>query len=243
MLNFLRKVALALIVPIVAFGGPAVASAAAPGGFEMGDFYRGMNDTKATAFMDPVSADPCDTVTLKMRLHNPGPSIVHNVNVQASVPSGKGTSFSSVATVTAADSDPQTVTDSVAINVSKSTTINYVPGSTELLDAHDGVIKTLPDGAIQSGVNIGDVGVSTEQKRFVEFKLKLSCEETPPVTPPNTPQTPVTPQTPSTPSTPASLPATGPEALASGVMGSGALGYGVRRWLVSRRALRDALKR
>lgn len=188
---------------------PAVAYADAAGQIETGDFYYGKNDTKNSAYGDPVLAGPCEVITLKMRLHNPGPSALHNVNVKATVPSGTGTSFSSVATVSAADGDPQVVTDSVAIKLSKSLKISYVPGSSQLLDAHSGVIKTLADGAIQSGVNIGDVGVSIEQKRFVQFKLKTDCPK-PPVTPPETPPT-----TPPTVTTVTSLPNTGPGSVAA----------------------------
>ncbi len=341
----LFKKATLLIAFVATMVVSPLALAAVPGGFEMGDFYRAKNDTKGGDFSDPVSAAPCDALTLRMRLHNPGPSAVNNVNVKATIPSGTGTSFSSLATVTAADADPQTVTDTVAIQVSQSAKINYVPGSSQLLDANGGVLQTLPDGALQSGVNIGNVGVSTQQKRFVQFKLKLDCPETP-VCPPGTTGTPpncVTPPVknvvcdmlsaeiigsskvpakvkftakgtasggatingysfnfgdgPSSdsqsnviehtyakageykatvqvksslgttaisqncsvtikvtedqppvvtpPETPTvkggSLPSTGPEAAISGIFGTGALGYGIRKWLMSRRAVSDLL--
>jgi hypothetical protein len=43
--------------------------------------------------------------------------------------------------------------------------------------------------------------------------------------------------------TASNLPDTGSETLLGGAMGLGTLGYGVRAWAISRKSLRDALKR
>lgn len=229
MIKALKIVAVSAAVPAIVLGSASQVFAAAAGQFETGDFYYGKNDTKNSDFVDPVTADPCDTITLKMRLHNPGPSQLNDVTVKATVPSGEGSSFSSVATVTAPNGDPQVVTDSVAIKLSKSAKINYIPGSTQLLDAHSGAIKTLPDGAIQNGVDIGNVGVSIEQKRFVQFKLKVECPTKPPVTPPVTPVTPTTPK---------ELPKTGAGDVIATVAGATILGAIAHRLFTSRRLSR-----
>jgi hypothetical protein len=229
MIKALKIAAVSVAVPAIVLGSVPQVFAAAAGQFETGDFYYGKNDTKNSDYVDPVTADPCDTITLKMRLHNPGPSELHDVNVKATVPSGEGTSFSSVATVTAPDGDPQVVTDSVAIKLSKSAKISYIAGSTQLLDAHSGAISTIPDGAIQNGVNIGNVGVSIEQKRFVQFKLKVDCPTPPPVTPPTTPTTPTNPVAPK------ELPKTGAGDVVAVVAGATILGAIAHRLFTSRR--------
>lgn len=230
MFRVLKTVAAVIAVPAIVFSTSSVALATAAGQFETGDFYYGKNVTKNSGYVDPVQADACgDVITLKMRLHNPGPSALHNVNVKATLPTGTGTSFSSLATVYAADGDPQTVTDTVAIKSSKEATLSYVSGSSQLLDAHSGFLKTLPDGSLQSGVNIGDVGVSIEQKRFVQFNVKVDCP-TPPVTPPTPPVTP--PATP--PVVGKSLPNTGPGDVAGLFVGTSVLG-GAGHYLFTRR--------
>jgi hypothetical protein len=98
-------------------------------------------------------------------------------------------------------------------------------------------MQNLADGIVGGSVNIpGGVGVSTEQKRFVQFSAKLDCP-TPPVTPPKTPENPK--NTPSTPvHTPAAIPSTGPAEIVSGFTGVTALGYGIRRYLESRNILK-----
>ncbi len=210
--------------------------AASPGQLAGGDNYLVKNLTQGGAYANNVSATCKDEVQFSMQLSNTEYGALNNVTFKATLPSGGGTS---TATATTSLGGTTGTSDTASVTLGANQTISYEAGSTVLYDGNGGVIQTLGDGVTNGGVNIGTIDGSTTE--FVNFKAKVNCE-TPPVTPPVTPPTPKTPTQP-TPSTPASLPATGPEALASGVMGSGALGYGVRRWLVSRRALRDALKR
>lgn len=242
--SLILSVTTALIVPVAALGP---VSAAAVGQIGGGDIYRVRNVTKNTDFTDPVSADLCDTVQFKVRIHNPGPDVLNNVVVKATLDSGVSTSHSSKVTVTADNANPSSTTDTAGVNLSKAGSLTYVPGSTELLDAHDSKLSTLPDGILNSGVNIGSVGVSTEQKRFVQFEAKTNCPTpkcthnctpptcthncTPPVTPPSTP--------PTTPATPTTLVNTGPGDVIgafSAVTVAGALGY---RLYLSRRLARQ----
>jgi uncharacterized repeat protein (TIGR01451 family) len=217
--SLVLSIATAVIVPIVGITGAA--SAAAVGQIGGGDIYRVRNVTKNTDFTDPVNADLCDTVQFKVRIHNPGPDTLNNVKVKATLDSGEATSHSSKITITADNANPSTTTDTAGVNLSKAGSLNYVAGSTELLDAHNTKLSNLPDGILGSGVNIGNVGVSIEQKRFVQFEAKTNCP-TPPETPPSTPPT-----TPSTPA-PTKLVNTGPgetAALFAVAMIAGTLGY------------------
>ena len=194
------------IAVIAAISLPAAVLAAPAGQIEGGDIYRVRNVTKNTDFTDPTSADKCEVVQFKVRIHNPGPDALTSVNVKATLPAGAATSHSSQVTVTAENANPAVTTDTAGVNLSQSLAIKYVPGSTELLDANNSKLSTLPDTITTSGVTVGTVGVSTEQKRFVQFKAKFDCPETPVCKKDCT-----TPQPPKeTPATPESLPNTGP---------------------------------
>lgn len=239
--SLVLSMATAVVVPVVGLTG--VASATAVGQIEGGDIYRVRNVTKNTDFTDPVNADLCETVQFKVRIHNPGPDSLNNVNVKATLDSGKSKTHSSKVTITASNANPSSTTDTAGVNLSKAGSLNYISGSTELLDAHSSKLKDLPDGILNSGVNIGSVGVSTEQKRYVQFEAKSNCPPpkpeckkncTPPVTPP--PSTP--PSTP-TPAAPTKLVNTGPGDVAAAfavATVAGTLGY---RLYLSRRLARQ----
>ncbi len=174
----------------------------AAGQIEGGNIYRVRNVTQNTDFTDPVSASRCEVVQFRVRIHNPGPDPLTEVNVHATLPSSAGTSHSSTVTVSSPDAVPTSVTDTAGVTLNESLSIAYVPGSTQLLDPSGSVISTLPDTITTSGVSIGTVGVSTEQRRSVQFSAQLNCPETPTcpegtsgtypecVTPPETPTTP-----------------------------------------------------
>ncbi|HEY1064404.1 MAG TPA: hypothetical protein VGE30_03900 [Candidatus Saccharimonadales bacterium] len=176
------------VVPVMAFSGSAMA--AGMGQTEGGDIYRVKNVTKNIDFIDTVNATCGDTVQFKVRIHNPGPSKINNVKVVATLPSAAATSFTSQVTVSAPDADPLSTSDTATVKSDKTAKLSYINGSTELLGAHNAKMSTLPDTITTTGVTITDgVGVSTEEKRFVQFSAKLNCETTP-VTPPTTPNKP-----------------------------------------------------
>lgn len=184
----LFKLALALaIVPVIAFAPPA--SALVQSAVEGGDIYRVKNVTKNVDFVDPASADACDVLLYKVRIHNPGPTeTLTNVRVQAAFQTASSTQNTSIITVRADNASPSNTSDTATVNISSAQNLTYVSGSTQLLDANGAVISTLPDGITQGGVSIGNVGVSINEKRFVQFQEKVNCPT--PVTP-----TPVTPTT------------------------------------------------
>jgi hypothetical protein len=156
------------------------AAAANEGQIASGNIYRVKNLTAGGDFGDPINADKCQELQYKVRLHNPGPGIVHQVNIKVNLPATSATSNVSTATITAADADPGTVSDTATVNLSSAQTISYENGTTQLLDANNNLLNGLPDGITQGGINIGNVGVSLTEIRFVQFKAKISCPETPP---------------------------------------------------------------
>jgi hypothetical protein len=206
---------------------------AASGQITGGDNYLVRNVTDNGKFMDPASADKCETVQFKVRIHNDGPDPVKNVNVKASLTDAASTTHSSTVTVTSTDSNPAERKDTAAVKLSESLKLNYVAGTTELLDANGGKISTLPETIFTSGVNIDQIGVSTQQKRYVQFQAKVDC---PGQGAPETPQTPVTPEQ------PAALPETGPEAGLAALAGSGAMAYAVNAYRKSRRSLSNSFR-
>ena len=171
-LTALATVGFALVGTVQAIGEGQIAG---------GNFYTVRNVTKAGAYADTISADKCDTLKYSIRLHNPGPGVVNNVNVRVNLPTSVSTSNTSTATITSQNSDPASVNDTAKVNITSAQKINYIAGSSVLLDANGNVVQALSDQLVNgSGVNIGEVKVSLQQIRFVQFQAKLDCSTTPP---------------------------------------------------------------
>lgn len=251
------------LVPVVAFSN---VSALAAGQIEGGDIYRVKNVTKGGDFTDPATATCGDTVQFKVRIHNPGPDALTGVKVGATLPAAAATSHSSTVTVSATNANPGSTSDTAGVNLDKAGTLGYVAGSTELLDANNAKLQNLADGIVGGSVDVpGGVGVSTEQKRFVQFQAKVNCP-TPPEEPKNIQVcelstkkvitikesdfdaakhskdltkcnvTPTTPVTPVTPAAPQVLAATGPVETFAQIVGVTALAGAISYYIRSRRA-------
>lgn len=255
MIKALKIAVAALAVPAMIASTPVMATEA--GQIEGGDIYRVKNITKGGEFTDPVNATCGETVQFRVRIHNPGPDALTGVTASATLSTVESMSHSSNMTVSATNANPQSTSDSAAVKTDKASRISYVAGSTQLLDANGGVMQNLADGIVGGSVTIPNgVGVSTEQKRFVQFNAKVDCpqpptdvcpnipgdqKEVPPgytkdaqgncVTPPKTPENPKNAPV----HTPATLPSTGAAEVLSGMTGASALGYGVQRYIASRR--------
>lgn len=176
------------IVSVVALTFIALlpAQAAVQPSVEGGDIYRVRNITKNTDFTDPASADKCDQLQYRVRIHNPGPDTpLQGVVVKAVLPAAASTQNVSTVTVTADNASPSSVSDTATVNLSTAQKITYVPGSTQILNAQGGVISTTGDVTSGAGVNIGNVGISVNERRFVQFKASVDCPQQPPCTPPN----------------------------------------------------------
>lgn len=179
------RVKLSLITLATLFFGSlalalGVVNAEGEGQIEGGNIYRVRNVTEGGDFTDPANADACDIVQYKVRIHNPGPGALSQVTVKATLPAGAASSHTSTVTVSAQNADPASTSDTAVLNLSSAQGISYISGSTELLNPSGGVINGLPDGITQGGISIGNVGVSIDQLRFVQFKAKINCPEQPP---------------------------------------------------------------
>lgn len=228
MFTLIKKASAVLAIAAVIFTGPV---AAAAGQIEGGNIYRVRNVSQNGAFTDPASATCGDTVQFRVRIHNPGPDTINGVTATATLPNEKGTSHSSTMTISSADANPTSISDTAGVKTDKESTIAYVAGSTQLLDANGSVMQNLGDGIVGGGVSVPNgVGVSTQQMRFVQFSAKLNCETNPGCTVNCTPG-----ETPKTGVTPSAIASTGPAEVLSSVAGTGALGYGVARYAASRR--------
>lgn len=215
----------AVTVPVIAFGAPVLAAAA--GQIEGGDIYRVRNVTKSGDFTDPASAACGETVQFKVRIHNPGPDALTGVKVAATLPSGEATSHSSKVTVSASNANPASTSDTTGVKLASAGKLSYVAGSTELLDANNSKLSTLNDGIVSGGVSLTDgVGVSVDQKRFVQFQARVVCEK------PVTPEEKVTPKAPETPKV---IPSTGPADLVGGLVGVASVATAASYYVASRR--------
>lgn len=226
-MNFnLKTSAVAAVAAVSLVATPVMAA----GQIEGGNIYRVKNDTQNTTFGDPITAKPCEVVTFKVRIHNPGPDPINNVNVKATLSGETGTSHSSTVTVTSADANPTQMTDTATVKLSSAAKLTYVNNSTQILDTNGGVIQSLTGSDIlNGGVTVSSVGVSTQQIRFVQFKAQIDC----PTTTTEQPKTPATPAA----AQPTTLPETGPEAGLAAMAGTGILGYAAMAYRRSKRAL------
>lgn len=162
-------------LPVLAFSSVAIAVEQPTGQIEGGNIYRVKNVTQNGDFVDPASAACGDTVQFRVRIHNVGAYALENVKVQATLPSQAATLHSSQMTVSA--SNGNTITDTAGVNLSESAKLTYVSGSTELLDANQAKLSTLADGIVGGGITLADnIGVSTQQKRSVQFSAKVTCD-------------------------------------------------------------------
>ncbi len=160
---------------------PSAYAATLPG-IEGGDIYRVRNVTKNSAFTDPAAADKCEEVQYRVRIHNPGPDqALNNVTVQATIPSAAATQNVSTVIVRAANASPTTVTDTANVTLPAAYKITYVPGSSQLLDSAGNIIRSIGDVTSGSGVDIGTVGISINERRFVQFSAKVDCPKPPEV--------------------------------------------------------------
>jgi LPXTG-motif cell wall-anchored protein len=173
------------VISAVLIATPVFAGALV-GQIEGGDIFWAKNVTQGSGFVDPASATCGNTVQFRARIHNPGPDALQNVTVKATpISTAKANSFSSVVSITADNvvgGMTEAVTDTAGVNLDQVAQLKYTAGSVELLDANGAKLRSLGDSLFTSGVNIGEVGVSTQQKRFVQFSAQVVCDVPP--TPP-----------------------------------------------------------
>jgi uncharacterized repeat protein (TIGR01451 family) len=187
MSRLLRSAVAALaVVPVLAISATAVA--AGGGQIEGGDIYRVQNNTKGSDFVDSANADAGDTLTYKVRIHNPGQECLSNTVVKAALPTGANQKNVSTITVHADNATTNNISDTATVNVSSAQKIDFVPGSVQLLDANGALLSKVSDSAVNgNGANIGQVCISINNKRFVQFQAKVEKPAAPTPTPAPTP--------------------------------------------------------
>ncbi|MEK7561959.1 MAG: hypothetical protein AAB541_03810 [Patescibacteria group bacterium] len=238
MLRFLKLATALAVVPIIAFAAPALA--VGEGQIESGDIYRIKNITKNIDFVDPANADSCNLLEYKVRIHDPGPGFLTNVNVWVDLPSGADTNNISTIVVSAQNANPLSTFDTATLNLSSAQGVSYVNGTTQLLDASGNVIQNLPDGITQAGIAIGNVGVSFNNRKYVQFQARVSCPAPVPTPTPTPTPTPAAPTKPTTKpvvtvaSSTKALPDTGPGDVAAIFAGVSAIA-GAGHYFVTRR--------
>lgn len=161
----------AIAAAALMYVSPAAAAYAAQ--IEQGDIYWAR--TNSGPFVDPTNATCGDTVQFRVRIHNLGPDVAENVNVKATLPNTVATSHSSKVTIAPSNGQPASISDTAGVTLDKAAKLNYINGSTELLDANGAKLQTLGDSIFTSGINIDKIGISTQQKRFVQFSVKTDC--------------------------------------------------------------------
>lgn len=184
MSKFKTFAAVVAVLPVLAFTSPVLAAGGPGQIIDSPYLYYGKNLTQNGEYQPDTLSGVCgDTLLLKSRIHNGGPdseSVLTNVKVVATLPSEKVTSYKSTLTVSSPDADPKSVSDDLTLKSDKLVSIDYIKGSTELLDANQAAMQTLPDGITDNGVTLpGELGVSIDNKRFVQFKVKLNCADKP----------------------------------------------------------------
>jgi len=135
--------------------------------------YKIKNITQNVNYANPASANACDLLEYKALIYNPGPGSIYEVNVVTTLPSGVATSNTATMTASSENADPASTTFSTTLNLTSAQSVAYVNGTAQLLDSNNNLIKNLPDGITQGGVNIGTVGPSVAE--FVQFEVKVSC--------------------------------------------------------------------
>ncbi len=213
-------------MPVLVLSGSAIAGS--PGQLGGGDNYLVKNLTQGGSYSNTITATCNDEVQYSMQLSNTQFGALNNVTLKATLPNNGGVS---TATATTDLGGTSGTSDTATVNLSSGATQSLENGSTTLYDGNGKVIKTLPD-TITSGVNIGTLSGSTTE--FVNFKAKVSCPTTPPVTPPSTPTPPATPSQPA----PTALVNTGPGSVAAIFAAATAAGTILYRRVLTRRLSR-----
>jgi hypothetical protein len=144
------------------------------GQIEQGAFFRG-GDGPVAAFTDPVSVLVGGELRLGVRLVNGGPDDIPQAIVQVTVPNVAASSEGVTVTVRSEEMRPSEVADTMTVNIdaNRSACLRYISGSTQFLDSRHGLVRSLPDGVIGSGVAVGPLGlVLSNGTRYVVFSVR-----------------------------------------------------------------------
>lgn len=169
-------------MPFVGLAGTALA-VEPYGSIGGGNIVTSKNVTQNGTFADVTNATCNDTIKIRAYVHNPGPDALTGVRAQAVLPTGAANSFSVKMTISAANANPKSESDTTSIKADKSGTMAYIAGTAEYFDANGARLGSLSDSIVTTGADVpGGVDVSTMNARYVQFQAKINCDTPPPVT-------------------------------------------------------------
>lgn len=178
MKKFLLAAALA-VLPVLSLGSTAFAAGAIGGG----NIVESKNVSTNSAWADVTNATCDNVVKIRAYVHNPGPDSLTGVRAQATLPTGKATSFSVEMTISASNANPASESDTTSIKSDKTASLSYIAGSAEYFDANGARLGSLDNSIVTTGADVPNgVDVSTLNARYVQIQAKLNCDVTPPVT-------------------------------------------------------------
>lgn len=148
---------------------------------------RGMNLTKnQNDWTDPVTGNPGDEFRGLIYVHNGVPeTTAHNTVVKVSIPSHT-TNKTAVVSANLSASNANTLSDTLRVNLSEDTDINFIPGTVKLFKIvnNQTVEVPFPNGngdavVTPNGVNIGDIQGCFQFVNFISFGLRAKPKEQP----------------------------------------------------------------
>jgi len=152
---------------------PAVAAASLSPVLDTASLYQIANTSLSADWGTSTSADPGQTLTFLVHIHNTVyNTTANNVNVQVVLPTGPVTSYTS--RVLESADNASSIAGTTSFTVSSPSTIDYIPGSTVLYDHNDKVIGTLPDTITTSGVTVGNIQGCYNYEEWIMFKAKVN---------------------------------------------------------------------
>jgi len=175
----LTKTKLFGAIAILAIFMPMIALADLSPVLDSEDLYKIANRSNAATWGTSATADPGQTLSFLVHVHNDVlETTANNVRVQAVISSGEVTSYTSMATARADNASP--VSGTTSYTFSSPATLEYIPGSTVLYNHFNQVEKNLPDGITTGGVNLGlDLQGCWEYEKWVIFQAKVVAKENP----------------------------------------------------------------
>jgi len=143
------------------------------------DLYKIANRTNSATWGASATADPGQTLSFLVHIHNNVlETTANNIRVQAVISSGEVTSYTSTAHVQADNASP--ISGTTSYTFSSPASLEYIPGSTVLYNHFNQVEKNLPDGITTGGVNLGlNLQGCWEYEKWVIFQAKVVAKENP----------------------------------------------------------------
>jgi hypothetical protein len=158
----------------VAYRVAAAQSVQGDGQIERGNIVRARPEDSKAPFADPVIVSVGSTVEVRLRINNPGERALEDVLVAASLGESAARRLVVGMSVAASNATTNNVSDTVTLELrpDEAACPTYIGGSTTTIAAN-GSVSPLPDGITTVGVAVPRIAPSADNKRFVEFTVRL----------------------------------------------------------------------